>query len=312
MLMAYNMDAASPTDVAMADLSSCNISCIPAGGSQPSSQYTGQQLSLQSFCNLVALDLSDNRLACFAGLAALPSLQQLNLSANRLRGLQSLQQPLSTVQRSSSVHVGGAHCDSSTGALGSSSLEECQLQQEAGCGDAEAEDTLTAAVSSHRCTQDTEPGVTDEHQQEADEAKEEAPVSHELGEPPDEGQEVQEVGQHAGTALQTDLEAHLYSSSYAGSKLHQPCMQLCGFSCLKVLDLSYNLLAAEQLLGQTSPLGLLPRQVLFVTIWYPYTSTQGSPGVCGVSTILLTTGFADIVTAVAASADTSLVAVQAM
>jgi hypothetical protein len=134
MLMAYNMDAASPADVAMADLSSCDISCIAAGVSQPRLQNSGQQLSLQSFCSLVALDLSDNRLACFAGLAALPSLQQLNMSANRLRSLQSLHQPLSTAQRSSSGHVGGASCVGNIGAQGRSSLKECQLLQEAGCG----------------------------------------------------------------------------------------------------------------------------------------------------------------------------------
>lgn len=278
MLMAYNLDAASPADVAMADLSSCNISCIPAGGLQPGSQHTDQQLSLQSFCNLVALHLSDNRLACFAGLAVLPSLQQLNLSANRLRGLQSLQQPMAAAQPSSSGHVEGGTCVGSSGARGSINLE-CQLKQEAGRDDCGAAHTLTAADSTHRCTQDIEAGVVDEEQQQ--ERTEEAPVSHELGQPADEVQEVQEDGQHAGNSLEAEPDTqHAFSqqaghcsSSYAGSELQQPCLQLCGFSCLQVLDLSYNMLAGEQLLGQASPLGLLPRQVQY-TFCLPHFDTR--------------------------------------
>jgi Leucine-rich repeat (LRR) protein len=63
-----------------ADLTSCDISaCAPDGSS-----------GLQAFTNLVALDVSDNRLTCLAGLVALPALQQLAVSANRLSSLTGL------------------------------------------------------------------------------------------------------------------------------------------------------------------------------------------------------------------------------
>lgn len=70
----------SPEHVMTVDLTSQGISSIN------STQF-------DTFVNLKVLNLSDNRLSVLAGLCQLPALQQLAVSANRLRGIASLMQP---------------------------------------------------------------------------------------------------------------------------------------------------------------------------------------------------------------------------
>jgi Leucine-rich repeat (LRR) protein len=136
---------------------------------------------LQEFNQLCALHLSDNQLSCIAGLAWLPALQQLILSANRLRSLQGLAQVL--------------HSSSSS----SSSI------------DAAAEGVANVVQQ-----QDTE------------------------------GQRQQ----------QADADAAIVPKQCA--VIAQRCCPA-GFSCLRLLDVSFNLIPAEQLLGISSPLAQLPR-----------------------------------------------------
>jgi Leucine-rich repeat (LRR) protein len=125
---------------------------------------------LQEFSQLCTLDLSDNRLSCVAGLAWLPALQQLILSANRLRDLQGLAQVL------------GSSCAASDPA-------ELHEQQAA---DVQSCEEPNAAVS--QCS---------------------------------------------------GLERQLCCPA--------------GLSCLRLLDVSFNIIPAEHLLGVDSPLARLPR-----------------------------------------------------
>jgi hypothetical protein len=137
---------------------------------------------LQEFVQLCALDLSDNRLSCIAGLAWLPALQQLVLSANRLRSLQGLAQVL--------------HSSSSS----SSSI-----------------DAAAAGVANVVQQQDTEGQRQEEPIADAETVPEQCAV------------------------------------------VAQRCRCPAGFSCLRLLDVSFNLIPAEQLLGISSPLAQLPR-----------------------------------------------------
>jgi Leucine-rich repeat (LRR) protein len=143
---------------------------------------------LQEFSQLCALDLSDNRLSCIAGLAWLPALQQLILSANRLRDLQGLTQVLSSSSSSSSdaaaEGVANAAADAASG-----EKQQQQWQDTEGQGSEEPD----AAVVPEQCT-----------------------------------------------------------------VVRQSCWPS-GFSCLRLLDVSFNLIPAEQLLGLSSPLAHLPR-----------------------------------------------------
>lgn len=139
---------------------------------------------LQDFTQLCTLDLSNNRLSCIAGLAWLPALQQLILSANRLRDLQGLAQVLRT--------------------------------------------TATAACS----TTAQGPPVADEQRE----------------------QTAEEQG--------AERQGHEAAATAAVPQCNALGRQLCcpsGLSCLRLLDVSFNLIPAEQLLGVTSPLARLPR-----------------------------------------------------
>jgi hypothetical protein len=143
---------------------------------------------LQEFSQLCTLDLSDNRLSCIAGLAWLPALQQLLLSANRLQGLHGLAQVLG----GSSSSCTDSHNPAAQDAAAAAAAAEQQLQE----------------------------------QQE------------------EQGQGAEEVA--AGAALLCSTVARQLSCPG-------------GLSCLQLLDVSFNMIPAEHLLGTSSPLAHLPR-----------------------------------------------------
>jgi Leucine-rich repeat (LRR) protein len=145
---------------------------------------------LQEFSQLCALDLSDNRLSCIAGLAWLPALQQLILSANRLRSLQGLAHVLGSISSSSSM-------------------------------DAAAEDVANVA----------------------------ADAAHGVQPQDTEGQRQEEPDVDAAAAVEPE-PCSVVAQRYCPAG---------GFSCLRLLDVSFNLIPAEQLLGINSPLAQLPR-----------------------------------------------------
>jgi Leucine-rich repeat (LRR) protein len=255
--MAGTPDADSPSDIVVADLSSCSISSIAAPNSQPSNQ----QLSLCSFTNLAALDLSDNRLACFAGLAVLPSLQQLHLSANRLRSLQGMLQPSETAQHtrlSSAGQAGVSHGSRRSSAStvtgghwhevqqGSSQAGDQGSDQEG--GSQEQTDAATVASQGDNCMQEESMGlVVQQPEQQQHDGELLAPA----------GQQCQD---HEQGAAEHSCSETAPSTTQLSCPSSSPSLMLCGFGCLEVLDVSYNLLSGEQLLGQGCPLGLLPRQ----------------------------------------------------
>lgn len=277
MLMACNPDASSPEGVSTADLSSCSISSIP----QPSAVHTvlgNQQLSLQSFPNLVSLDLSDNRLRCFAGLAVLPSLQQLSLSANRLRDLQGLWQTADAEQHSSGADQQTADAEqqqpvSSATDTCTTAADEQQVQQEASTtataesGGPEADaDTALLSRDSTSCEQGADAEVA-EQRQPMEQLKEQPSADCEQGQQSEacEQQQHQMLDQLADDSHAAESGADQQLSTAGNGALDSLVWQASmlttvpGFTCLEELDLSYNLLSREQLLGQTSPLGVLPR-----------------------------------------------------
>jgi len=268
MICAHGLDAGAPAaaDIAMVDLSSCSSStiampdamaeedCPEATEASNSIALQGaqdQQLSLLSFPNLVSLDLSDNRLECFAGLAVLPSLQQLNLSANRLRNLQGLQQLL---------HTGADSCrQSSSSSSSSSCLHTGQSQGTEGLQQQEGSvcsDQASYQLSAHSSQNALQPE----------------------GQPSDGLEQGQQDDGQGQQGQQMDPQTTQQGQSSAGHSccFHNPAADLCGgcervptaalycFRSLEVLDVSYNLLSGEQVLGHRSPLGMLPRQVLLV------------------------------------------------
>lgn len=263
MICAHGLDAGTPAaaDIAMADLSSCSISTIAvpdgmtegdcpaatdAANSAAPQGVQDQQLSLLSFPNLVSLDLSDNRLECFAGLAVLSSLQQLNLSANRLRNLQGLQQLLDTGADSCRQSSSSSSCLHAVQSQGTEGLQ----QQEASVCNEQASYQLSAHSSQNALQPEGQPLHCLEQGQQ------------------DEGQ-----GQQ-GQQLESQNSQQGQSSAGQSCCFVHPTADLCGgygrvptaalycFTSLQVLDVSYNLLSGEQLLGHKSPLGMLPRQVL--------------------------------------------------
>lgn len=245
MLLACSASTATP---AALDLSSCDISGVALVAGNASAAYAtevaaathaapaqDQQSSLQPLSSLVSLDLSDNRLGSFAGLTVLTSLQQLNLSANRLKGLQCLAHTCLGAAEPVSLTSGSSSC--SAGHAGSSALAMEDSGQPA------SHDQVLADSSSpalHDSPQDSQETAQDTLQQ-----------------------------QHALDCQEAEDQGYLQGdgSSDGGCEVCVvPCCSTAvsppGFSLLEVLDVSYNLLPGEVLLGQGSPLGLLPRQVL--------------------------------------------------
>jgi hypothetical protein len=287
--------AANPADAAVADLSSRNISCIDldrdtdsssscAAGlpAEPQVDLTGsQQLCLQSFAQLVSLDLNDNRLECFAGLAVLPSLQQLNMSANRLRNLQRLlPSSVSTVWQCTDARSSSSSSSSRKGTA-DAKLVACssdqQVQQEGTCsgwdqelgGCGEQTDGQSSSRHSADGVQETAAAAAPDDQ--------ERPVAGQLeAAGPDEqqllleqaAQDAQEPGlsqrhqQQQGCEQQDWEEQQCEFPGIADTgtgAVVQPPSRLHGFQNLQVLDVSYNMLSGEELLGTASPLGQLPR-----------------------------------------------------
>jgi Leucine-rich repeat (LRR) protein len=221
LLLQHSDSGDAPQDVLMADLASRDISSIadaaaaaavPADACDngaPAPQQQQQPWGLGAFVSLVSLDLSDNRLACIAGLAALPSLQHLVVSANRLRDLSGLAhaQGCSQQQPAPAELLGDGAAGSSSGGSSSSVLAAA-----VDGADAAVQETAARATDANEA-----PGGQQQQHQCASEAAAAAPLLQPL-----------------------------------------PCTTT-SFCLLEVLDVSYNMLTAEQLLGPWSPLGHLPR-----------------------------------------------------
>lgn len=259
--MACTPDIPNPSDIVVADLSSCSISSIAATNSNRH-LCSNQQLSLCSFTNLTALDLSDNRLACFAGLTVLPSLQQLHVSANRLRSLQGMLQPSEVAQHTqpssageAGVSDGSRHSSVSTVPDGHEVQQDGSQAGDQGGGDEgvgqEHADAATAASQGDSCTQEASMGLVEQHTEQQQQQQHDG----ELLAPGNQQCQEQEQAAAEHSCSETALSTAQLSCSTSS-----PSLMLCGFDCLEVLDVSYNLLSGEQLLGQGCPLGLLPRQ----------------------------------------------------
>lgn len=201
--------------------------------------------SLQCFPALVSLDLSDKRLQCFAGLAVLPALQQLNLSANRIKCLSGLQEQQLVVK---------VEADSQHNTRLSSSLDAAGEGSSSSGGVAEA---LTPQENAHDGVVEGSSGqVALQQQPSAQSMQEQQQQSHmQLAEQQEEHQQgmVEEGGEGQGSGgLVLQAQQQLEQQHLNKTQLSL------GFSFLCVLDVSYNMLSGEQLLGRDSPLGMLP------------------------------------------------------
>jgi Leucine-rich repeat (LRR) protein len=266
-----------------------------ASAAAASAAYFNQQLSLQSFSSLVSLDLSDNRLECFAGLAVLPSLQQLNLAANRLRSLQGLQPaPAAATEVSTLIKEGRQRAVSSGGIRGSDgggrgeggdgSGVACRQQDHEGSssglgeggGDGAVDTAADAAIQpADSCgtgsINEAQPaGLPCEPSQQQQQQQQEETVQHadeQVAEAHSDMHQQQQPQQPQDQDSGVDsLQEHLGQNHDAGSTvgpgsspLQCALPALMGFALLEVLDVSYNMLSGEALLGLASPLGLLPR-----------------------------------------------------
>jgi Leucine-rich repeat (LRR) protein len=289
--------AASPADAAVADLSSRNISCIDLVWGTDSSSCAdrllaepqvnllgSQQLSLQSFAQLASLDLSDNRLECFAGLAVLPSLQQLNMSANRLKNLQRLlPSTVSTVWQCSSARSSSSssHMRAADAELVACCSSDEQVQQEGArtsrdlgletyaeqsgdpTSDRHSADGVQEAAAAAPASDDQEHSVAEQPEAKGDLQQQEQAVLQQAGQDMQGPGLLQDRQQQQGYGQQDSQEQPclLPDNDPADTAVVEPPSRLFGFENLQLLDVSYNMLSGEQLLGAASPLGQLPRYV---------------------------------------------------
>lgn len=251
-------DAVTPSEVCSADLSSANISSIqtPAAAfndmsaadrradaadqhlTQPTLDNPGAGmatgLALPNFTELGVLDLSDNRLSCIAGLAWLPALWQLAVSANRLRTLQSLSQVL------------GYH----TPEPPAEATAEDQVSIDQACSGSKR----VSIVQVSRCS-----SLAARHESSINDAA--APTEPSQQARPD-SDSCPDLQQGYNRCLYVrSLVATAADAIHTAGATVQPAAVVCfgGFSQLQVLDVSYNMLPADELLGRGSPLAELPR-----------------------------------------------------
>lgn len=288
-LLASCPDAISAHEVTAVDLSSSNVTSIytpvaAADGEAAQSAKAGPPFT--DFTQLGVLDLSDNKLSCFAGLAWLPALWQLAVSANRLRSLQSLsavlgyQQPDATAEAQAKPD---AEAPASSSGYGGGSLMSDPVQD--GRQSSTAGDSRLGSSESSRPEGDSTPGTPNadaggpSEPAAADEA--DTAVSDTAGGDiaatgtagtEDVPHSAQSSRPASATLSSQQQEVEHHSSSEGevaeGAGVHEPaaaevqqCIAVCpdGFSQLEVLDVSYNMLPADQLLGVWAPLARLPR-----------------------------------------------------
>lgn len=248
-------DALVPSDITSADLSSADITSIHTPDPTDLSQSSAVQALQDSpawtdFTRLRVLDLSDNRLSSIAGLAWMPALVQLAVSANRLRSLQSL-----------SAAMGHSH-----------------LSDAAAAGNADGPRSCTVSCESHGSSASVS-GPDGQYSNGQLHNSSDADVAWEVDGTP-ELQTVQHTAQlaldspqgssgqfMAGSSL-VHLEAAAADPLPQGSGVaQQPATAVCsdGFNQLELLDVSYNMVSADELLGLAAPVARLPRSVCIGT-----------------------------------------------